>query len=309
MGLKKRNKFDRIYSASEDESTDDESRHESPKETQNKPQKGSLSESQKTDGEFENNGKPENSEKNNNNSNSTETEVSNIDTGKIYLNDKFLVTRSKRKYDKPQINIQKESICGQPESKRKRETIKSLDSKIKIANDFLVKLNKKLDDRDSEIRSLKEAISKERATNKEELPPKRTKATELDQLLNKQQNQNGQSDKVQGINFHDFTIFTGDEELDYIDDEEGMDQREDNRKRRRSRSRSKGRDETSRKCRKRSTSGNRISTKGETEEDKEKLCREDPYVQQLVKKMVEEQVKNEMDKRSKLSKHIWYGTK
>ena len=46
--------------------------------------------------------------------------------------------------------------------KKKRETIKSLDSKIQNANNFLEQLSKKIEDREQEIRSLKKVISGDR---------------------------------------------------------------------------------------------------------------------------------------------------
>ena len=57
----------------------------------------------------------------------------------------------------------------------KRETIKSLDSKIKTANEFLTELSKKIEDREREIRDLKKVISDDRA---------KSNRSELEEILN-----------------------------------------------------------------------------------------------------------------------------
>ena len=90
-------------------------------------------------------------------------------------NDKFLITRSKRKYDKPTIKVvyqnksensnkseTRNSVLTEKVQKGKRETIHSLNSKINEANDFLSQLNKKLEDREREINDLKKVISSDR---------------------------------------------------------------------------------------------------------------------------------------------------
>ena len=134
-----RNKFDRIYSESEHESSDDEEVMEI---------------SQKVN-------------ENENNNNSTENNNGSVEGNQGFQNEKFLVTRSKRRYDKPDIKINKNldvsnkkdrsepNILIEPPVKKKRETISSLDSKIQEATSFLEQLSKKLEDRENEIKDLK----------------------------------------------------------------------------------------------------------------------------------------------------------
>ena len=127
----KRNKFERIYSESENDSNEEES----PEKLENQ-------------NPMVNNG---------NNSNSSAISDSQGNHPQNYQNDKFLITRSKKKYDKPQLkfNLKRskidDTISGisesnsaaknlqneeerrhQPPEKRKRETIKSLDEKSKM---------------------------------------------------------------------------------------------------------------------------------------------------------------------------------
>ena len=170
MGGGNRNKFERYHSDKEEDSSDDEIITSS-----------SLNE--------ETSDISTNEEINGNNSNNQNQK----DSGKsISNNQKFLVTRSKRKYNKPELilpmnkrtknsvrikkgeeknsklNSTDEPLIHQQDigqNKPKRETIKSLDSKIEKAASFLEVLNKKLAERDDEIAKLKEAISRDRSVN------------------------------------------------------------------------------------------------------------------------------------------------
>ena len=299
MGGKRRearSKFDRIYTDSESESSDNENLIDP----------------------------PQNVMENENNSNSTET-VKMSEQGKGVPNEKFLVTRSKRKYNKPELKLKfrkdkieseskdskessetKESSqvkCLEPPSKKKRETIKSLDSKIEAANSFLQKLNQKLEDRDREISNLKKTISNERS---------QSSSSEIKNLLEGRSNKSP-NDRENQFQFfpHDFPIIgdedgesyeaeTIDEEIEHDGSTEEIKEKEENLKRRnRSRSRSKDRKRKRSQSRSRSKSRNRGEKKGK-EEDKINY-RENSEVQKLVKRMVAEQVKEEMQKRQKLN--------
>ena len=305
MGPKRRNKFERIYSESEADSSDEESSPLNNKTSQNV----SLSEEGKLDNE------------NVNNSNSVETESSSKGINHDG-NDKFLITRSKRKYDKPNIrlslkrisemdeqNVQNNGKESEPEPKRKRETIKSLDSKINDANNFLQQLSKKLEDREQEINNLKQVISKDRK-NKSELESLLGSTAHRDNL------------NYHPVTFHDFPI-SG--EIESEEDEEfNIDPIfEERESRKRSRSRSRSTDKRKKRKNSRSRSGGRreerrhrsddkkLSNRTNSQDDsktdeasKETRYREDPIVQQMVKKMVQEQVheqvRQEMERRNKL---------
>ena len=128
MGGKRRGKFERIYSESDSKSSEDETN----------TQITEISQNEKKIDEVENC-------KTSNNNNSTEIETN---AGKslvlpLVQNEKFLVTRPKRKYNKPELklNLAKQSKDKNSEQnpippKRKRETIQSLNSKILDANNF-----------------------------------------------------------------------------------------------------------------------------------------------------------------------------
>ena len=303
MGGRKRSKFERIYSESETDSTDEELNSDSPS-------------------------KPQNVEVNENNSNS-------MNTSSSQNTEKFLVTRSKRKYNKPVVKIsdkteqETEEVMNSP-PKKKRETIKSLNSKIQSANDFLNQLNKKLEDRDKEINSLKQVITKDRAVLKEKPREEKSKEetamsgkvnSEMENLLNP-----GRRQERIPITLHDFPILqdieSEDEDLfpeSTIDDPEEQDEhrselaRHHRRKRSRSRSRENRRDHKKYKesKRSRSRSGSRRRSRERDNQNirfseiNEKHYREDPMVQQLVQKLVKEQVQQqvqkELDKRNKLN--------
>ena len=310
MGGKKRSKFDRIYTDSEAETSDDE-------DTQN------LSKLAKTE---EINTGEMNQAINENNSNSTRDgqNVQIAGTISSTQNDKFLVTRSKRKYDKPvlkrPINAQKaifnEEVV-QP-VKRKRETIKSLDSKIQDANNFLAQLSKKIDERDNEIKRLKSVITENRShsppkNSRKNLPKERS---EIERILTL-----GDSEKIDDISFHDFPLTgneeSSDEEIFPVDRDEidsAFQESERNKSgRKRSRSRSKSRDRSKRRKNRKSRSRSRnrepevnagIDHDKAANHDNTEYARKqlegNPGMQELVKKMVAEQVQHEIEKRQKL---------
>ena len=330
MGRKARSKHERYYSESEDNmSTDNESDFDSRMESQN------VLNNEEADDRLEN--------ENNSNSNSGEYSTS---INSKTQNEKFLITRSKRKYDKPIFKLKQSQtkrvnesnfVENKPEetadvndqpapSKKKRETIKTLDNKIQDANNFLTELSKKMEDRDREISKLKHVISAEREQHTSKPSPKLKSArknstrSEVEQLLkpmDRNQQENGsQADLVE---LHDFPI-SEEDDFEFEADETEMDFIEEDRqaRKRRNRSRSKSRDrglkhDESRRDRKRQKRRSRSRSHGRQMEDEEmnKNCsksynneedryKQNPIVQNMVKRMVEEQVKQEMERRNKL---------
>ena len=310
MGGKKRNRFERIYTDSESESTDEE-------EKISDTDDANLIKDQIND----------------NNSNSTvdEKKLKNGSTssqGKNYFenadntqNQKFLITRSKRKYSKPDIRFKinqsekdkqssknskdEKSLENKIEEKPKRETIRSLNSKIVDANNFLIELNNKLQKRDQEIDSLKQAISKNRL---QDISSK----TEVEKAIMPN------SETNEGLPFetmHDFPILDSEIEDNGSEDDlatisevnpqllkssyNDIDENPKSRKRSRSRSRSRDKGKRHKGHRSRSRSRNRD---GSTQQSTNRLqeYRNDPDIQGLVKQMVAEQVKEEIEKRKKL---------
>ena len=295
----KRNKFDRIYTDSEHESSEDDSITENPISLQ---KEGNTGGEKKVD------------DLNGNNSNST-SDIKSSGNDFVTNDNKFLVTRSKRRYDKPQVkvNVQnKQKLLEkdqndqqQPAVKKPRRTIKDLDSKIEEANNFLLELNKKLKDRDQEIDDLKRVISSNRDGD-----------SEVSKLLRPDVNKSSERNR-ESITFHDFPILDEEEEdLDYQDDVEigeELPTEANPRKRIRSRSRSRSKEDR-REARKRkherksrSRSRSRSGRRGENHRNEqpslekfEETYKKDSQVQMLVKKMVEEQVKQEMEKRRRV---------
>ena len=315
----RRNKFERIYSESEHESSDEDS-----------PKKMDCS------------------EVNTNNSNLK------TDKGKqeSVQNDKFLITRSKRKYNKPELKTKvfkrvdlsdlgckKRSLVNKDESndregipvssktidqqspptKKKRETIRSLDDKIQNANNFLLELNKKLESRNEEISKLKQVISSSRGKNEVE------KALKVN--IPETENISSEDDLP-----HDFPMIGYDENSDFEQFPEEFEEEEDDendpkqsnsnfrggekkerrkegsKKRRKSRSRSRSRSKR-RRSKSRSRSRNRNDhdeckhvKHGRNDHDESKHVKHDdglesyrnkPEIQNLVKKMVAEQMEEQ----------------
>ena len=314
MGGKRRNKFERIFSESESEESMDE---DSPKSPQNEVHDKEDKESSKNS--------------NNNNSetltNSSPKKGNDYELSEKQGNSKFLVTRLKRKYTKPEINLknigasknnivkldnkekesnkEKEIESLSPPNKKRKETIKSLDEKIKNANDFLTQLNQKLLDRDKEINDLKLVISQNRNSS----PKISKKQGEVQALI---EGNLGPSLPAQ-LTFHDFPILGDDQESAESQDnemdfeEQDFAEQNQNKKKKRNRSRtrstSRGRHEDTKRHRRSKSSRSRSRSRSRNRlDDDEKRYREDPMVKNLVKKMVEEQVKREMEKRIKLDK-------
>ena len=247
--------------------------------------------------------------RNNNNSNSGSSGTNLLSSSS--QNEKFLVTRSQRKYTKPnlksklkdKLSEESEKISQENEipTKRKRETIKSLDSKIQNANDFLAQLNKRLEEREQEIKSLKEVISKDRRQdeNRSEIKELLAGATGVD------------SRNKTMTTFHDFPILDDQLSDEYDDlnsqtETEQMEQEPEiqSRKRGRSRSRNRSKERSARKRsrKSRSRSRSRSKSRGRKFDSNEAAYQNNPDVQALVKKLVQEQVKQEMEKRTKLDK-------
>ena len=288
MGLKKRGKFERVFTDSEDnESTDLESGTKSPEK---------ISEISTDFQESEN-------------TNNSNTESTGMDQSKRSQNEKFLITRSKRKYTKREMpemvkltnNSEKISDKSQQDNegeesvpKRKRETIKSLDNKIQEANNFLLTLNKKLEDREEEIKGLKRVISSDRAG---------TRLSEVEQALKRGDTSSIPAQAV----LHDFPLI-GEEEsdsdsiqldlhaMDDLDDEE-MGEKSNKRRRERSRSNEKRNRKRSRK-----SSRSRSRSRSRNWDEVRRQYKDNPAVQDLVKELVAKQVKEEMEKRSKTDK-------
>ena len=298
----KRNKFERIYSESENDSSECESPE---KEIQNVS---------------------------NHNSNSVNDHGKQI----ISQNEKYLVTRSKRKYSKrelPELKFRIDNIeYNKPQNvgisdsskstekrrldtvmeesknqptKKKRETIKSLDEKIRSANDFLSELNKKLENRDEEISKLKKCISENRGS-------------EVANLLRAPAANNMSEREQKGIDElpHDFPIIGEyDENSDFEqfpeeEEEEEVEEniiackprKKENKKRRKSKSRSRSRERHGKRRRSRSRSrnhddhDNRENSQNGTENSKFDKYKNDQDVQNYVKLMVEKQIKERMQK-------------
>ena len=230
MGRNKRDKFERIYTDSEDNTTTDE---ESDSVPQINVQNASLMEVSET--VFGNE----------NNSNS-------LATTKKDKQDQFLITRSKRMYNKPELKFKlKERVEGLSDPNdldkvnskvngngngTKRETIKSLNTKIADANSFLAELNKKMEDRDREINSLKQAISKDRSSEIENLLRRPERSSKK---LDDKQAKSYQDESDRYPVFHDFPVMEDEEiELQVQDEEMDIDFPEETRKRNRSKSKS-----------------------------------------------------------------------
>ena len=292
------NKFERYNSDKDDSSSEDESFNESGK-------------------------KPEEVEQVENVNNN-----SNVDTGKTVSDNKFLVTRSKRKYTKPQIKLpnckkqclgvseildqdlvvgkQKDDIRKDAEStpvlqdvkkaKEPRQTVKSLDKKLKEATSFLEQLNEKIKNRNEEIKSLKMSISKDREHTPNEKQVKdsdRSLPNPYDDILNGREINEGNLMEVSDDEKeeHELSLHPANDEFaDEEFEEIGMVAN----KRRTSPSVGHGK---SKRRRSRSRSRSRRRSRPCTP-DAMKEYESDPNVQRLVKKMVAAQVEQEMKKRN-----------
>ena len=275
MGGRKRGKFERIHTDDEEEFSDNESI--------------------KSANESDEDESTEQVNENNSSSKSPKTGISESTA------DKFLITRSKRKYTKPERlvkNMDSTKIVTEEKSsqeanskreiqipvKKQRQTLKGLDSKIEKANSFLQELSQKITDREDEIKKLKTIIANDRVNETFDLRSK------LDEKLRGAVTEtNDELDRSDEYEFN-FPLIGSDQSDEFaIEEAEEADKRRDARKKR-SRSRSKSRDRTKRR---RSRSRSRSRTIDN--------YRQDPMVQDLVKKMVAEQVQAEMNKRKQSS--------
>ena len=238
-----------------------------------------------------------------------------------------MITRSKRKYDKPELktsqvgkkqkssNEHVDSKIEEKLEKPKRQTIKSLNSKIEHANNFLAKLSQKIKDRDQEINELKQTISANRQSNDE--TNKRAKpVSEVERvLLSAEVNESRTHTSVPVLKLHDFPLI--DEEMEE-QSSEGDDEstlpiventepavsfdRQAHRHEKSTRSRSRSRSKDGRKGRKKWSRSRSRSRNRDGMQQRQSLqdYKNNPDIQGLVKKMVAEQVQQEMAKRQKL---------
>ena len=236
------------------------------------------------------------------NQNNSNTKGGNQSGRSNSANSKFLVTRSKRRYDKPQLPMslvkkqilsendlqENRSIEKDDKSKPKRETIQSLDSKIERATSFLEELNEKLAKRDEEIANLKKVISASRSrADTEEFE---------DKLVNKG------SSQISELSPEDDDRGTLDQFLQPLNDDLSEDclspELIDEKKGKRERSRSVDR---SRKRRKRSKSRSRSKSRQRSDQFEIEHCnskpedltvtyKDNPAIKELVNKLVAEQV-------------------
>ena len=289
MGRKGRNKFERLQS--DDSSTS-----------------GEESSTEVSDTEYFHN------ENNSHNVSTVKGKNSNIGN-----EEKFLVTRSKRKYTKRQLptnlgesskSVKKVKLNDnqvdlnqqEPETQtvvdlstltnsRQETTVDDLNSKIAEANKYLLELQQKIKTREEEISELKQTISSDRSENNPPAPINVQGNANETVVIPIQTNEslttciNSQRDECELINFSD------------VDEQKNADSDGTNKRRRlqnstpecpeiqakrgRSRSRSRGRDD------------NRSNTN-------EAVLQGNPTVQKLVEKMVSEQVAAELKRRSKL---------
>ena len=177
------------------------------------------------------------------------------------------------------------------DNKRPKQTIKSLDSKIEEANNFLQILNEKIEQRDEEIRKLKSVISSERSKADDTGSKLLYNAVIVD-------DKSEESDlEGEDVALDLQVAVKPAEEEEFSEIEEDQPNRYKNRKRKRSRSRSRGRS-NGKNYHDDNEHDNLFRTQTGDKEvgNFEQRYQSDPQVQNLVKKMVEEQVEREMKK-------------
>ena len=296
MGGKKRSKFDRIYSDNENSSSESD---------EDILEVGLTDEEEK---EFGNTEITDNQGKNSN-SNSSNNKV---------VSEKFLVTRSKRKYKKREINSKDSGSCkkqeenvsnispetgkisvsknGNPSKSKKLDKLDNseeneiLQRKILNAKAHLEELNDLIRERDKQINDLKNHSKS--VSESSHVSPKRGKQIEtvVTPIICSGRT-DGQKEREEAM----------DEETENFDDVEQLDRAETEydlkikkrKKRSRSRERGKQEDEHQRrkhKKRSRSRSRSRKDERTDDHDDLESHYRSDPLVQQIVKKMVSEQI-------------------
>ena len=316
MGGGKRDKFSRYESNSEDESSEEEI--------------STLVVNTSAESE----GKEDQPEVNENNSNSKTENRSNLkNSGDQLDGSKYLETRSKRKYTKPQIPFdilskRPKSQVVVEESKSKenckqklpRQTIKSLDQRIQQASTFLEQLNERISERDEEIKKLKQIISNTRVN--ESVSTKQNVSVEIPNnykiVVSEEENsENDEQNDQDDIQLDLQVAVRAADDIESMDDgssQEIVEKKKETRpapreheryrsekRKSRSRSRSRSRSKKAKRNKSNDYEYNKkyyFSENEVTDEDMET----DPKIQKLVKRMVEDRIEEEVQKRMKLTK-------
>ena len=216
--------------------------------------------------------------------------------------EKFLITRSKRQYCKRELKLKHRTTTenvdlnetNEPVVKKRRETIKNLNSKIEEANNFFTQLNKKLEDRENEIKKFETSHFKWTVSEVGK-KPNSNPTSEIQNLLAGDSRNNTRTIPV---TFHDFPVLIDtDGETEEGDDLQLDEQSNDDhhlslsKKRRRSKSRSRSRSRSKDRNRKKKKSKTRESDDSRKDRlvnkrRRRNYIKKNPVVQQMVKRMV-----------------------
>ena len=284
MGGKKRSKFDRIYSDNESNSEEESDKEELTL---------VVGEEEEIELDYEDTGNL-NSDQNG--------KDSNLNNSSNKVADKFLVTRSKRKYKKRELDVNGETNSKQQIGNGKESSIKDrgrvkpkkggsgntsfleeleLKDKVKKAKSHLEELNKLIDARNSEIESLKLKSVKPVNVGEITMPS-----------INNVSDGGDHDESKSSTSGNDSDLMCQEFGMEIEETPRRSSKRERSRDRNRSSS-SRGRKHQRKSSRSKSRSRSRHRHRSSDErenEDLESHYRSDPLVQEIVKKMVSEQM-------------------